>query len=365
MKLEQIMQDWNKDSKALVAVHGLERENLPRIPFSTPIMNFQTYGGLPRKRVIEFFGPESSGKTTSALDIVKNAQYIFQEEWEQLQEDLNAQLEELQNAKGSNKTKIKEIQMRLDAHKEPLKIVYLDLENTLDTDWAKKLGVDVDNLWIVRPEHNSAEEILQYVIDMYDTGEVGLIVLDSLPYMVSQNLLDEELTKKAYAGISVPLTEFSRKVTPYLTKYNAIFLGINQIREDLNSMYSTYSTPGGKMWKHACAVRIKFRKGAFIDEKAKAFKPDRKLVQYTLSYHEGIQVESDLVDVAIEYGFVNKTGAWFSIVDPDTGEILEDENGDDLKFQGKSKIVQRLREDDQVFDDLMTNVHEAISYEEQ
>lgn len=387
MKLEQIMQDWNKDSKALVAVHGLERENLPRIPFSTPIMNYQTYGGLPRKRVIEFFGPESSGKTTSALDIVKNAQYIFQEEWEQLQEDLNAQLEELQNAKGSNKTKIKEIQMRLDAHKEPLKIVYLDLENTLDTDWAKKLGVDVDNLWIVRPEHNSAEEILQYVIDMYDTGEVGLIVLDSLPYMVSQNLLDEELTKKAYAGISAPLTEFSRKVTPYLTKYNAIFLGINQIREDLNSMYSTYSTPGGKMWKHACAVRIKFRKGDFIDEKGekvnrsarnpagnmveafvektKAFKPDRKLVQYTLSYHEGIQVESDLVDVAIEYGFVNKTGAWFSIVDPDTGEILEDENGDDLKFQGKSKIVQRLRDDDQVFDDLMTNVHEAISYEEQ
>ena len=69
--------------------------------------------------------------------------------------------------------------------------------------------------------------------------------------------------------------------------------------------------------------------------------------------------------MAIEYGFVNKTGAWFSIVDPDTGEILEDENGDDLKFQGKSKIVQRLRDDDQVFDDLMTNVHEAISYEEQ
>ena len=202
MKLEQLMQDWNKDSKALVAVHGLERENLPRIPFSSPIMNFQTYGGLPRKRVIEFFGPESSGKTTSALDIVKNAQFVFQEEWEIMQEELKAKLEELQASKGSNKTKIKEIQMKLDAHKEPLKIVYLDLENTLDTDWARKLGVDVDNLWIVRPEHNSAEEILQYVIEMYDTGEVGLIVLDSLPYMVSQNLLDEELTKKAYAGIS-------------------------------------------------------------------------------------------------------------------------------------------------------------------
>ena len=141
------------------------------------------------------------------------------------------------------------------------------------------------------------------------------------------------------------------------------------------------------MWKHACAVRIKFRKGDFIDEKGekvnrtarnpagnmveafvektKAFKPDRKLVQYTLSYHEGIQLESDLVDVAIEYGFVAKTGAWFSILDPDTGELLQDSEGEDLKFQGKAKIVQRLREDDEVFDNLMSVVHEAITYEEQ
>ena len=102
---------------------------------------------------------------------------------------------------------------------------------------------------------------------------------------------------------------------------------------------------------------------AFV-EKTKAFKPDRKLVQYTLSYHEGIQVESDLVDVAIEYGFVAKSGAWFTILDPDTGELLQDADGEDLKFQGKAKIVQRLREDDEVFDQLMTNVHEAITYEE-
>ena len=141
------------------------------------------------------------------------------------------------------------------------------------------------------------------------------------------------------------------------------------------------------MWKHACAVRIKFRKGDFIDEKGekvnrsarnpagnmveafvektKAFKPDRKLVQYTLSYHEGIQVESDLVDVGIEYGFVGKSGAWFTILDPDTGEILQDSAGEDLKFQGKARIVERLRTDDEVFNDLMTAVHEAITYEEQ
>lgn len=385
MKLEQIMKDWNKDSKALVAVQGLERESLPRIPFSAPSMNYQTYGGLPRKRVIEFFGPESSGKTTSALDIVKNAQMVFEQEWHDKTERLTHLLEEAEKAKAS-KSKISELKTQLADLAEPLKIVYLDLENTLDTEWAKKIGVDVDNIWIVRPEMNSAEEILQYVLDMYDTGEVGLIVLDSLPYMVSQNLIDEELTKKAYAGISAPLTEFSRKVTPYLTKYNAIFLGINQIREDMNSQYNAYSTPGGKMWKHACAVRLKFRKGDYLDEngasltrtarnpqgnivesfveKTKAFKPDRKLVSYTLSYQNGIEIESDLIDVAVEFGVISKAGAWFSVVDPETGELMTDENEEPLKFQGKANLVRRLRDDDVLFDEIMSTVHELITVED-
>ena len=385
MKLEQLMKDWNKDSKALVAVQGLEREALPRIPFSAPSMNYQTYGGLPRKRVVEFFGPESSGKTTSALDIVKNAQMVFEQEWEQKTEELKEKLENARASKAS-KTAIKELEMQLDSLQEPLRVVYLDLENTLDTEWAKKIGVDVDNMWIVRPEMNSAEEILQYVLDIFETGEVGLVVLDSLPYMVSQNLIDEELTKKAYAGISAPLTGFSRKVTPLLTRYNAIFLGINQIREDMNSQYNAYSTPGGKMWKHACAVRLKFRKGDYLDEngasltrtarnpagnivesfveKTKAFKPDRKLVSYTLSYHEGIQIENDLVDVAVEFGVIQKAGAWFSIVDLETGEIMADEDEEPLKFQGKANLVRRLKEDDYLFDMIMTAVHNIITQEE-
>ena len=385
MKLEQIMKDWNKDSKALVAVQGLERESLPRIPFSAPSMNYQTYGGLPRKRVIEFFGPESSGKTTSALDIVKNAQMVFEQEWHEKTERLTQLIDEAEKSKAS-KSKINDLKPQLADLAEPLKIVYLDLENTLDTEWAKKIGVDVDNIWIVRPEMNSAEEILQYVLDMYDTGEVGLIVLDSLPYMVSQNLIDEELTKKAYAGISAPLTEFSRKVTPYLTKYNAIFLGINQIREDMNSQYNAYSTPGGKMWKHACAVRLKFRKGDYLDEngasltrtsrnpqgnivesfveKTKAFKPDRKLVSYTLSYQNGIEIEADLIDVAVEFGVISKAGAWFSVVDPETGELMTDENEEPLKFQGKANLVRRLRDDDVLFDEIMSTVHELITVED-
>lgn len=380
-KLETVMKDWNRDAKALVGVQGLEREILPRIPFSTPSLNWQTYGGLPRRRVIEFFGPESSGKTTTALDVVKNAQILFEQEWQDEMASLQAQLEKAQGKK-NNKPELKSIQAKIDAYDRPKQVVYFDLENTLNTKWAELLGVDVKALWIVRPEHNSAEETLQYVIDIFDTGEVGLIVLDSLPYMVSQNLMEEELTKKAYAGISAALTEFSRKVTPFLTKHNAMFLGINQIREDMNSSYSTYSTPGGKMWKHACSVRLKFRKSDFLDEKGgtltrsakapagnivecvvektKAFRPDRKLTEYTLMYRGGIQVESDLVDVAVEYGVIVKAGAWFSIIDVETGEVMLDENDDILKFQGKANIVERLKEDDIIFDEVMARVHEQL-----
>lgn len=383
-QFEEIMNDWNKQSKALIAVQGLEREQLPRIPFSAPIMNYQTYGGIPRKRVIEFFGPESSGKTTSALDIVGNAQRLFQQEWEYLIEDTKQALEEA-TANKAGKTEINRLNQILTDNPRSKLVVYMDLENTLDAEWAEKLGVDTNDWWIVKPELDSAEEILQRVIDMFNTGEVGLIVLDSLPYMVSQNLMDEDLTKKAYAGISAPLTEFSRKVQPVLTRNNATFLGINQIREDLASQYNAYTTPGGKMWKHACSVRIKFRKGDFFDErggaltrnainpagnfvesfieKTKAFKPNRKLVKYALSYMDGILVEDDLVDVSVEYGFVNKGGAWYTVLNPETGEIAQDSEGNDYKFQGKARIVDALRKDDDLFNSLMERVHEKVTAE--
>ena len=99
-------------------------------------------------------------------------------------------------------------------------------------------------------------------------------------------------------------------------------------------------------------------------EKTKAFKPDRKLVQYTLSYHEGIQIESDLVDVAVEFGVIQKAGAWFSVVDLETGELLADENEEPLKFQGKANLVRRLKDDDVLFDEVMSAVHELITQEE-
>ena len=384
MSLQSLMDQWNKDSKANVAVRGIKREILPRIPFSAPIMNYQTYGGLPRKRVIEFFGPEGSGKTTTALDIVKNAQILFHVEWEENLEQAKLELEEAIKAK-KGKATITILENEIAALKSPKQVIYLDLENTLDEEWAKTLGVDLDNLWIVKPLQDSAESILEHVLDMFRSGEVGLIVLDSLPYMVSQNLFDESLEKKAYAGISAPLTEFSRKVTPLLTKHDAMFLGINQVREDMTSTYNAYTTPGGKMWKHACAVRLRFRKGAYFDasgvelkrsaenphgnrvesfvEKTKAFRPDRKLVSYALSYHESILVEDDLIDVAVQYGVVHKGGAWFTYIDRETGEVKADPDGTEYKFQGKPKFIKALKDDDNLFNAIMEEVHEIITTE--
>lgn len=322
--------------------------------------------------------------TTTALDIVKNAQILFQDEWEEANERLAKELEEAKEKKLS-KAKITELELELAMWKKPKQVVYMDLENTLDEEWATSLGVDVESLWIVKPGSDTAEQILQYVLDMYDTGEVGLVVLDSLPYMVSQNLIDETLEKKAYAGISGPLTEFSRKVQPKLTKQNAMFLGINQIREDMNSQYNAYSTPGGKMWKHACSVRLKFRKGDYFDkngarvnrtaenpegnlvesfvEKTKAFRPNRKMVSYKLSYYDGILIEEDLIDIAVKYNYVQKGGAWYSVIDPETGEIMSSEEKGAYKFQGLARFVAALKEDDDLFNYLMEKVHAEITAE--
>src|SRR5699024_9649630 len=93
------------------------------------------------------------------------------------------------------------------------KVVYIDSENTLDEDWARLNGLDTENLILARPQEQTAEEVLQMMLDLIDSGEVELMILDSLPMLVSQNLYDEELEKKSYGGIAGAVTEFSRKVS--------------------------------------------------------------------------------------------------------------------------------------------------------
>lgn len=337
--LDEIIKNVNKKSGSNIVGYGIPKRDYTRIPFTSPRMNYCTYGGLPTGRLIEFYGEEHGGKTTTALDIVANYQRMQESE------------------------------------DKPKKVAYFDAENTLDVEWATKLGVDVDSLILLQPESESAEDILQIILDMIDTGEVGLVVLDSIAAMVSAQEMDKTVADKTYAGISMPLTVFGRKAEMLCKKYNCTIIGINQIRDDLGAMYgNAIKTPGGRAWRHLCSVRMQFTRGSFIDEKGDEIKrssespagnkvlmsmvknktcpANRRGGYYTIDYANGIDYLTDLLEVAIKYDLIQKSGAWFEIVNPDTGEVLTE------KIQGMANVREFFR--DESHEDILVFVEDYI-----
>lgn len=327
LDLDTIIKNINKKAGANIVGYGIPKRSFDRIPFTSPRMNYCTYGGVPTGRLIEFYGEEHGGKTTTALDIVANFQ----------------QLEEVKE--------------------RPRKVAYFDVEITLDPIWAAKLGVNIDDLILLQPEEQSAEEILQDLEDMMRTGEVGLAVIDSIAALVSQQELEKDIGDKTYAGISSPLTRFAREAIMLCKQKNCTVIGINQLRDDMNAMYpGATKTPGGKAWKHLCSVRMQFTRGSFIDEKGNEIKrssespagnkvlmsmtknktcpSNRRGGYYTINYANGIDYLMDLVEVALKYNLIDQSGAWYTIVDPDTGEIKSE------KIQGMPNVYEYLRDED-------------------
>ena len=336
--LDAVMKNVNKDAKSEIMTRGLKEYEYERIPFTSPIMNRCLYGGLPVGKIIEFSGEEHGGKTTSALDVVANYQALWPDR----------------------------------------EVLWADAENTFDFEWAVKMGVNVDSLYYIKPEGQSAEYIFQIIEDAVATGEVGLWVLDSLGVLASEAELDDkkDYTDKTYGGISQPLTRFTKKIEMLMQKTKCTGIGINQEREDLNSQWGGTKTPGGKAWKHGCMVRLRFSRGKFLDEKGneltrnastpagnivqmtmlknKSCPPNRRTGSYTLNYETGIDYLADLVEVAILYDIIEKNGAWFKIVDTESGEILMD------KIQGQAKIYEILENDENLLNIVETQVDQAI-----
>ena len=366
--IELKMAELNKKFKANIINMGTDIIEVDKIPFSSPTANYMTYGGVPVGKVTEFFGGEGGGKTTSALDICANAQVKFAEVFEKQVAELEEQIEEL-NMKGTKDAakKASRLQTELDEiiEKGEKLVVYVDTEQTLDTQWAKLLGVNTEKMILVRPQEQTAEQVLQIIIELIATGNVGLCVLDSIPCLVPQQIFEESLEKKAYGGISQPLSVFCSKVLPHLVQNQCAFIGINQIREDLSSMYNTISTPGGKAWKHACSLRLRFKKDTLLDMnnnelssraenpagnkvaievvKTKVCKPDRRLGYYTLNYTDGVDVVNDTITLAIQYGYIKRNGGWFSICDENKEVIIQDDK--ELKLQGIGRLNQYLKQD--------------------
>lgn len=321
-KLDDVIADINKKAKENVVTVGLPVYTTRRIPFTSPRMNYCTFGGLPVGKLIEFFGEEHGGKTTTALDIIANYQQM----------------------------------------EDARKVLYVDAENTLDSEWARKLGVDVDSMIIFKPTSQSAEAIFQFILDAIETDEIGLWVLDSIGVLASQQELDRTMEEKTYAGISAALTIFGRKAEMAMQRHNCTGIGINQLRDDIGAMWAgATKTPGGRAWKHCTAVRLQFTKGKYIDElgneltskaespagnyvlmsmvKNKSCPPTRRTGFYTLNYSYGVDYLKDLIEVAMKYGIIQKSGAWFSIIDVSTGEVRE-------KIQGLANVYAFLKQEE-------------------
>lgn len=337
--LDQLMRKINKKYNGDIIKRGSELPEIDRIPFSSPRINWLTYGGIPIGRLTEICGPEGGGKTTTSLDLIKQAKIKMPDK----------------------------------------EIAFLDLENTLDKDWAKTQGVDVDEIVFLTPHDQTAEEVLQITLDLIATGEFSLIVLDSIPYLVPQLIYEKELEKKSYGGSASVITDFCVRSGPLLSKHNTSLILINQMRDDLSNPYNIYHTPGGRALKHSASMRIYVRKGKLLDElnnelrnnaedphgnlvetrilKTKVSKPDRKVSSYTLNYTNGIDVLSDTIDMAIHYNVIIQAGAWYRIINSETGEVLFD-GEEELKFQGKAKLLDFLRNNEEIFNNIKNELNE-------
>ena len=338
LSLDDLIKNMNKMAGETVVTFGLAEYNYNRIPFTSPKMNYCTYGGLPIGKITEFYGEEHGGKTTTALDIIANYQ-------------------QMQDAR---------------------KVLYVDAENTLDDEWATKLGVDTSsNSFIVfQPKAQSAETILDFIIEMVETGEIGLWVLDSVGALFSEQEFEKAMGEKTYAGISGPLTRFSKRIVQAMHGKQCTGIGINQIRDNLNSTWGGDTTPGGHGWRHMCAVRIDFSRGKFFDKdgkdisrgasdpvgnivsvnmvKTKVCPPKRHITSYSLNYDTGIDYLKDLVELSIDKGIIIKRGAWFDLVNPETGEIIGE------KIQGQKNVEKYLKENEEIMEAIETELDKII-----
>lgn len=331
--LNEVLKSISKKYGDSVVKYGIDALDVEgTLSLGSPGLDFAIYGGIPEGRIVEFSGQEGSGKTTNSFLAAASYQKA-------------------------------EIQRNPD---NPRAIVFLDNEGTADPVWAAKLGYDMSEeapvkTVCIRPEAQSAEEIFDMALDMLKTGEVGLLIFDSIATLVPAQIADESMEKQQMGGIAKALTRFANTAIGLLRKYKATLIAINQVRENMTGYGDPLTTPGGRAWKHACSMRLMFKRGDFFDEegniltkkaespaghiiecyvlKTKVCKWDRKLGMAHLNYNKGIDWLQDTIDVATHLGLIdNSVQGSFKIIDPDTGELARDESGNEIKIRGKKNV---------------------------
>ena len=268
-------------------------------------------GGLPRGRVVEIFGPESSGKTTLALQVIA------------------------------------------EAHKTGGMAAFVDAEHALDAQYAQKLGVDLDNLLVSQPDNG--EQALEIVEVLVRSNSVDVVVVDSVAALVPKAEIEGEMGE-AQMGLQARLmSQALRKLTGVVSKSKTTLIFINQLREKIGVMFGNpETTTGGRALKFYASVRIDIRRIASIKDgdqviggrtrvkivKNKVAPPFRE-AEFDVMYGEGISREGDLLDLAVEKRIVEKSGAWFAF----GGERLGQGRENAKQFLKENPLVRQAVED--------------------
>ena len=277
-------------------------------------------GGIPRGRITEIYGPESSGKTTIALHVIAEVQ------------------------------------------RQGGEAAFIDAEHALDPGYAKKLGVDINNLLVSQPDHG--EQALAIAETLANSGAIDIIVVDSVAALVPRAEIEGDMGD-SHVGLQARLmSQAMRKLSGAIAKSNCIVIFTNQLREKVGVMYGNPEvTTGGRALKFYASVRIDVRKTEALKNgsdvygahtKCKVVKnkvaPPFKVAEFDILYGSGISKSSEIIEMAINLGVVEKSGAWFYY------------NGESLG-QGKENVRKLIESDKELMDKLEAEVREKIAKE--
>ena len=296
---------------AVMKLGAVNTEPWPSVSTGAPTLDrILGIGGLPLGRVVEIYGPESSGKSTIALSTVAQAQ------------------------------------------KQGIRCAYIDAEHALDPAYMTALGVDLDELLLAQPDYG--EQALEIVDKLIKTGEIGLIVVDSVAALVPKAELEGDMEANQMGLQARMMSKALRKIVALANEHKTLVVFINQLRMKIGIMFGNpETTPGGRALPYAASVRLDIRKKEDIKDKAgesigikvkaKIIKnkmaPPLKVTEFDIFYGKGVDMYGSLLDLAFMSGIFTQKGAWIYY----NGEMFS---------QGRENAINKLKEDTQLFQEL-------------